>query len=228
MPSEYARRERSKRRFIIAVGAVVAAVLAMVGLARLIEKHTLQKREACSVLAQRFDDLESDRADLAACSTQLQTLSARYTVVRALNRNRRWASCLARIAAAVQPEIVLTRTKVSAAQSKADDSGTAPAASATGGQDAAKEPAADLSKPEKLVLLLEGYALSTTDVTRFISALNDTGLFEQVTFRGSQTAMINAKELNRFELECPLRYTPHARTDKQEPKQLAAAQGAGR
>ena len=219
MPAGYTQKERAKRRLIITAGAMIALVLAMVGLSKLMDKRGSQKIHANVILERQVDELEAAQADLASCNLRLRGLAEKLSVVRTLEHNRRWASCLARVAHAAGKEILLTRADISAVRPKTDDSGSGsaargktPATSTAGrGRAAPEEPDKDLSKPQRLVLMLEGYALSNTDVYRFISALRATGTFGRVTFKGARAAQINAKQLSRFELECPIRYEPRKR-----------------
>lgn len=212
MPAGYTQKERAKRRLIITSGAMVALVLAMVGLSKLMDKRTSEKTHANVILERQVGELEAAQADLASCNRRLWGLAEKLSVVRTLEHNRRWASCLARVAHAAGEEILLTRADIGPVRLKTDDSGStaggkAPARStARRGRAAPEEPEKDLSRPQRLVLMLEGYALSNTDVYRFISALRATGTFGRVTFKGARAAQINAKQLSRFELECPIRY----------------------
>ncbi len=211
MPTGYAAHQRSKRRLVIITGIMVAGVLAMVGFSRLMDRWMQEKEHSNVTLKRLAEDLQGSRAELAQYNRQLQNVYQRFAVVRTLDYNRRWASCLARIAAATGEDIVLTRTQVSPAVNPADE--PQPAGGAPG-----SDPAQDFSKPERLVLKLEGYAMATTDVTRFMSALNATGLFDRVTFKGSEMARINLRPMSRFELECPIRYRPDKPTgDEPQP-----------
>ena len=202
MPAGYAARQRSKRRLVIITGLMVASVLAMVGFGRLMDKWMQQKEQGNVALQRLADDVKVARADLAGYNSKLQAVYKRFAVVRTLDYNRRWASCLAQIAAVTGDDILLTRTKVVPAKPAVDDSGSDAGAPAGPGAGLLK----DFSKPEQLVLMLEGYAMATTDVTRFMTSLNATGLFERVTFKGSEMAVINLRQMSRFELECPIRY----------------------
>lgn len=214
LPQGYAQTERSKRRLLISGAVAVAAAMAMIGFARLTTQKIEQKQRGNLVLEERAATLETDRATLASYNTELQALAAKYSLIRTVNRNRRWASYLAHLAAAANAEIVLTRAHIIPALPEATD---AAAASKSGSLAAPPSgPAQPLSKPDdtrpkKLVLLLEGYAASNTDVTRFISALGVYDIFEKITFKGSRTAQINGKPLSKFELECPIRYAPRKR-----------------
>ena len=225
MPPGYARKERAKRRLVLGVGIVVAAILAMLGLAKLMDKRVSDKKQASAVLQEQVDDLKAKRADLALCYAKLRGLGDKLSVVRTLEHNRRWASYLGRIAQAANSEIVLTRANILSMRPKTDDSGSAkpdtkktpqpPRAGVAPGT--TQEPEEDLSKTERLVLLLEGYALSSTDVPPFVDALQRTGLFEKITFKGTRAAEIHSKTLSRFELECPIRYEPEKQTDTDVP-----------
>jgi Tfp pilus assembly protein PilN len=213
MPPGYAARQRSKRRLVIITGVMIAGVLAMVGFGRLMDKWREQKEQGNVSLQRVADDLRAARADLASHNNRLQAVYKRFAVVRTLDYNRRWASCLAQIAATTGDDIVLTRTKVAPARTAVDDSGSNAGAAPV----AAADPLKDFSKPEQLVLTLEGYAMATTDVTSFMTALNATGLFERVTFKGSKMAVINLHPMSQFELECPIRYK------REKPKAASAA-----
>jgi len=228
MPPGYAENERAKRRLMICGAVMVAVVLAMFGLSKRLDRSTGNKERTKVILERGVTELRSARSELATCNSRLQVLSDRLSVVHTLDHNRRWASYLAQIAQAASDQIVLSRAKICAVRRKTDDSGrpapgtALPAPVPPAGAAAATQtkPGEDLSKPEKLLLLLEGYALSNTDVTRFISALTATGIFERVTFKGSQVAMINTRQLSRFELECPIRYEHRKRpTEEAGPKQ---------
>lgn len=230
MPRDYARTERSKRRLIVSAAVTVAAVLAMFGLGRLTNQWVAQKERGNALLEGRVQELEVARAELASYNLTLQQLARKHSVIQTIGRNRRWASYLAHIAAAANGEVLLTRAHISPGAAEADDSpGPKKAGALTATPPAAEKPKeeADKVKPKKLVLLLEGYALSATDITKFISALSAPGLFERVTFKGSQMAQINRKPLSRFELECPIRYTPRRRRagspGKSRPAQAAPA-----
>ena len=218
MPPGYARNERAKRRLIISATIMAAALMAMLGLGRLTQKWIRGKEQANAVLEGELNELKRSRAELGRHTQRLQGLAERFSVIQTLRQNRRWASYLAHIAAAANDEILLTRAKITPARPEPDDSGrtgknkmTTPATTPNDAQD---EEMQDKVAPEKLVLLLEGYALSNTDITRFIAALSAPGIFETVTFKGSQMAQINARQVSRFELECPIRYEPRKRGTK--------------
>jgi|GEM_PF-3355730 len=232
IPQGYANTQRSKRRLIISGAVMVAAVLAMFGLARLMDKRAEQKTLINNMLECDVRDLDRARAELASYGRELNDLAEQFSVVRRLDHNRRWASYLAHITRAADDNILLARALITPAKPKTDDSGArdtvqkpAPSAPGTPPADAGKD---GPDQPKRLVLLLEGYALSNTDVTRFISALSDTGIFEQVTFRGSRMAQMNGVPLSRFELECPIRYEPRTRSAPTDDLALTAATGAER
>jgi len=214
LPQGYAQTERSKRRLLISGAVVIAAFLAMFGFGRLMSQRIEQKRRGSALLEGRLGDLKIARAELAAHNQTLQRLARKYALIETVSRNRHWASYLAHLAAAANEDIVLTRAHISPVQADANAAAkkkrgslTAPA---PGTNTRVKE--VDKTRPKKLVLLLEGYAASNTDITRFIAALSSHDVFEKVTFKGSQTAQINAKPLSKFELECPIRYAPRKRT----------------
>ncbi len=204
MPQGYAQAERSKRRLLISSAVVIAVVLAMIGCARLIGQRVGQREEMSGLLEERLADLKLNQTELARYNHTLEQLARRYVVVQTVNRNRRWASYLAKLAAAANDEIVLTRADIRPVEPTVE----APKPGSLIPDPAANEEAPDKVKPRKLVLRLEGLAASATDITRFIGALNEAGIFEKVTFKGSRTAQLNGKSLSKFELECPIRYTP--------------------
>ena len=212
MPQGYAQAERSKRRLLISVAVTVAAVMAMLGFARLTTRRIEQKQRGNRVLEERAADLKTTRSELASCNLTLQALAAKYSLIQTVNRNRRWASYLAHLADAANDEILLTRAHISPVQTEADG---APAPPAPGSlvPPATLQPtsAPDQTRPKRLVLFIEGYAASNTDVTKFISALSVHDIFEKITFKGSRAAQINGKPLSKFELECPIRYAPRTR-----------------
>jgi len=230
MPRDYARTQRSKRRLMVSAAVMVAALLAMFGLGKLTNGWIAQKERGNALLEGRLNELTVARAELASYNLTLQQLARKHAVIQTIGRNRRWAACLAHIAAAANDEILLTRAHIGPGAGEGGDS-PGPRKKA-GALTAALAPAekpkeeTDKVRPKKLVLQLEGYALSATDITKFISALSAPGLFERVTFKGSQTAQINRKPLSRFELECPIRYTPRRRArspGKSRPAQAAPA-----
>jgi Tfp pilus assembly protein PilN len=211
LPPNYARQERAKRRLLISVAVVVAFVLALFGCARLIGKRVAAREQAQAELLREVDDLDTCRRDLADARRQARDAAKRLSVLLGLDRNRRWATRLARIADAATTDVVLTRVQIEPVRPKTDDSGrsdprTPPAAKPAAGTSPQREP--DLTSPESLVLRLEGYATGNTEVTRFITSLSRTGLFERVHFKGSESARVNEVALSRFELECPIRDTP--------------------
>lgn len=235
MPRGYANTQRSKRRLIISGAVMVAAVMAMFGLARLMDKRAEQRTLVNSMLECDVRDLDRARTELASYGRELNDLAEQFSVVRRLDHNRRWASYLAHITLAADDNIILLRALITPAKPKVDDSGaretTPKAGPPAPGTPSDRSPDAEEvgpDQPRKLVLLLEGYALSNTDVTRFISALSDTGIFEQVTFRGSQMAQMNGVPLSRFELECPIRYEPRTHSGPAEELALNAVTGATR
>ena len=215
LPQGYAQTERSKRRLFICAAVTAAAVMAMLGLGRLAAQKIEQKQRCNLLLEERLAILKTDRAELASYNRTLQGLAAKYSLIQTVNRNRRWASYLAHLADAANAEIVLTRANISpiladeksAAKTPKSGSLLTPPSGATQPNEAP-----DATSPKRLVLMLEGYAASNTDVTRFISALSVHDIFEKITFKGSQTAQINGKPLNKFELECPIRYAPRKRS----------------
>jgi len=214
LPEGHAQTERSKRRLIISGAVVIAAFLTMSGFGRVLTRRIEQKQRGVALLEGRLGDLKIARAELAAHNQTLQRLARKYALIETVSRNRHWASYLAHLAAAANEDIVLTRAHISPVQADANAAAkkkrgslTAPA---PGTNTRVKE--VDKTRPKKLVLLLEGYAASNTDITRFIAALSSHDVFEKVTFKGSQTAQINAKPLSKFELECPIRYAPRKRT----------------
>jgi len=240
IPPGYVENERAKRRLIICAAVMVAVVLAMFGLSKRLDRSAGNKERTKVILEREVAELRTARSELAACSGRLRVLFDRLSVVRTLDRNRRWASYLAQIAGAASDEVVLSRARICAVRPKPDDSGKpAPAAAPPppgppSPPAAQQQPEEDPLKPQKLLLLLEGYALSNTDVTRFISALAATNVFERVTFKGSQVAAINNRQLSHFELECPIRYEPAngpARPGRSAPARstalLSAAQAPG-
>jgi len=230
MPRDYARTQRSKRRLMVSAAVMVAALLAMFGLGKLTNGWIAQKERGNALLEGRLNELTVARAELASYNLTLQQLARKHAVIQTIGRNRRWAACLAHIAAAANDEILLTRAHIGPGAGEGGDSpGPKKKAGAlTAALPPAEKPKEETDKvrPKKLVLQLEGYALSATDITKFISALSAPGLFERVTFKGSQTAQINRKPLSRFELECPIRYTPRRRArspGKSRPAQAAPA-----
>lgn len=230
MPADYARTERSKRRLMVSAAVMVAALLAMFGLGKLTNGWIAQKERGNALLEGRLNELRVARAELASYNLALQQLARKHSAIQTIGRNRRWASYLAHIAAAANDEILLTRAHISPRAGEGDNSPgpkKKPGAltAALSAAEKLKEET-DKVRPKKLVLRLEGYALSTTDITKFIAALTAPELFERVTFKGSQTAQINRKSLSRFELECPIRYTPRRRArspGKSRPAQAAPA-----
>ncbi len=215
MPSGYARNQRAKRRFLVATAVMLTVVIAMFGPAMLTHKWARQKRHSIATLEQKANQLKAARAELATQAGRLGELADEFSVIQTLARNRHWASCLAHIAEAANDNILLTRASIAPVKRQTDDSGrsdshnprTSPNRTAGSRPQAGREkPPADESSPKKLLLLLEGYALTNTDITRFISALNQRRIFEKVTFKGSEMAHISARQLSRFELECPIRY----------------------
>jgi Tfp pilus assembly protein PilN len=227
LPPGYAQKQRAKRRFVIGVGVMIAALLVTFGLSRLMDQMVRKKEEAVQLLADEASDLKATRAELDRCNRRLTRLSGRLAVVYTLDRNRRWASALSKVAAAAQDTIFLTRLHIEPAKADAGDAGDAappPAPAAAAPEDQAADASA---KPEQLVMLIQGYAISNTDVTRFISALNETGLFEKVSFRGSEMALVKTRHLSRFELACPVRFVPKVRSEaSDEPGSAVAAEPA--
>jgi Tfp pilus assembly protein PilN len=213
LPQGYAQTERSKRRLLISGAVVVAAFLAMFGVGRLMSQRIELKRRGTAQREGRQGDLKIARAELAAHNQTLQRLARKYALIETVSRNRRWASYLAHLAAATNEDIVLTRAHISPVQGDANPAATKRRGALTAPAPGANLPVKEVDKtrPKKLVLLLEGYAASNTDITRFIAALSSHDIFEKVTFKGSQTAQINAKPLSKFELECPIRYAPRRR-----------------
>ncbi len=231
IPPDYVRAARTKRGLLVAGALVLAFVLALAGLARLVDKSIGRQTESYMVLERELNDLQRAKADLAVQTALLQDLAERLAVVETVSSNRRWSVYLARIAEAVPDEVLLTRASVAAVRPAADDSGpraTVPAGPTTAPATPGQPPGVGLdnalnpSKPDRLMLLLEGYALANTDITRFIAALRSAGIFERINFKSSQAAEINGAALSRFELECPLRYEPPKRP---EPASVARAEG---
>lgn len=213
LPQGYAQTERSKRRLFICAAVTAAAVMAMLGLGRLAAQKIEQKQRCNLLLEERLAILKTDRAELASYNRTLQGLAAKYSLIQTVNRNRRWASYLAHLAAAANAEIVLTRAYINPVRAAAKDAAPKSGSLVAPPLGATKPlTAPDNTRPKRLVLLLEGYAASNTDVTRFVSALSVHDIFEKVTFKGSRTAQINGKPLSKFELECPIRYAPRKRS----------------
>ena len=225
MPQGYAQAERSKRRLIISVAMAVAAVMAMLGFARLTKEKIEHTKRANGIIAERAAELKTDRAELASYNMTLQDLAAKYSLIQTVNQNRRWASYLAHLTDAASAEIVLTRAHISPVQLETADAPAPGAGSlvAAAAVTPATTAAAHDTRPKKLLLLIEGYAASNTDVTRFISALSVRDIFEKVTFKGSRTAHINGKPLSKFELECPIRYAPRERPQPETKVHTARA-----
>jgi Tfp pilus assembly protein PilN len=212
LPPGYAQKQRSKRRLMIGAGVMVAALLATFGLSRLMDKMVRKKEAEVRVLAEEAADLGATRSKLASCNLRLSQLSGQLAVVYTLDRNRRWASCLAEIAESTQDSIFLTRVHVDPARgqkNEPDDDDPVSRTPVRSGraEEAGREPAG----PQQLVMRIQGYAISNTDVTRFISALSKTGLFEKVSFLGSEMALMKTRHLSKFELACPIRFVPRAR-----------------
>jgi len=219
MPDGYIQTERSKRRLLVSIAVVIASVLAMVGLGRLLNNKINQEQQVTSILERELQEMNESRVELAASSQQLRALAAKFEVVQTLNRNRHCAAYLASVAEAAGESILLTRAHISPAEVNRDDSGhsTPPTPAGT----TATDEDIDETRPEPLVLLIKGYALTNTDITRFITALSATGLFESVNFKGSEAARLHHTTLSRFELECPIRYGPAAGAPKPPASETA-------
>ncbi|MFW6157972.1 MAG: PilN domain-containing protein [Planctomycetota bacterium] len=217
MPPGYAETQQAKRRLILGIGVAIALLLGMVGVRGLLRKRIGDRVHARELLEERLGELKAAKAELAVGRKRLRELAAQFLVVRTLERNRRWASHVGHVARAANPSILLSRVHVAPRTPAAG--GPAQPQTSTGARPA---PAERCESPERLVLLIEGYALSNTDVYQFINALRETGMFERVNFKGSRATHLRLKKVSRFELECPVRYAPGA-----EPAAPAgAAEGA--
>lgn len=210
MPPGYVQRERTKRRVLVAGAVAVAVSLALFGLARLVDKRVAGEKHAKASAEEEIARLRSAQAELASYNSELKSLAEKIAFLRTLDHNRRWASCVARVAGAVNDHVLLTRLQVRPARPKLELFGPAaggqPAPLPVGSGIAPTQADDESARPQRLILFIEGLALANTDITQFISALTATGVFERVTFKGSQTNLVNGKQLNRFELDCPVRY----------------------
>ncbi|MFO7898042.1 MAG: PilN domain-containing protein [Planctomycetota bacterium] len=205
MPPGYADTQRAKRRLILGIGVAIALLLVMVGVRGLVRKRIGDRAHARELLEERLGELKAAKADLAVGRKRLRGLAGQFLVVRTLERNRRWASYVGHVARAANPSIVLSRVHV-APRSPATGGRAEPRTSTSSRPAAAGRP----ESPERLVLLIEGYALSNTDVYQFINALRETRMFERVNFKGSRATHLRLRKVSRFELECPVRYASGA------------------
>jgi len=214
IPGDYTRTRRSRRRLLVSGALALSLLLALSGFARLLHQTTTRALAANAALENELRGLESDRARLAATSQILRDLSQKIELVQTLSHNRRWATYLAHIARSTPDEVVLSRAHIIPATPAPQPAPLTPSPSSSSSSSGASTLSAtpDPAHPDRLVLLLEGYALNTTDITRFVAGLGSAGLFAQITFKGSLAAQINGKALNRFNLECPIRYEPRKKS----------------
>lgn len=171
------------RRWGIGLSIYVAALSVGYGVcASCVRPDTSDLDEQCKVLAAQ---MKSSKVKVLSLRRELAEAQGRLGAARAVGRHADWGVLLALVARNVGDEVVLARCRL--------ESRERPGAAAAGGGPA-----------ERLVLELNGFARSQTQVSDFILRLEKTGLFDAVRLVKTGSEEFLSVKAVGFQVACAL------------------------